>query len=105
MAEQLPLSLPFVAGSDTSQAAAESMRDQAPRIQTAIFKFLRGSAGFTCDEIERALGLLHQTASAQIRGLVLAGLVVDSGRRRPTKSRRAAVVWITNSETKSNGEQ
>lgn len=36
----------------------------------------------------------HQTASARIRELVQKGRVVDSTRRRPTRSGRLAIVWI-----------
>ena len=49
--------------------------------------------GRTCDEIERSLCLSHQTVSAQIRHLVKAGLLEDSGQTRPTSSGRQAIVW------------
>jgi hypothetical protein len=51
------------------------------------------SCGATCDEIEVSLGLLHQSASAEIRKLVLLGKLSDSGQRRRTRSGRTATVW------------
>lgn len=54
-----------------------------------------GWEGTTDDEIEVALGLPHQTASARRRGLVLRGLVGASGKRRRTRRDRTATVWVT----------
>lgn len=45
----------------------------------------RGPNGATCAEVEQALRLPHQTASARIR---------DSGARRLTPSGRKAIVWV-----------
>ncbi len=77
-----------VAGSDTSEAAARSMDNSAGAIRDRIGVRVRaaGREGYTCDEIEVVMGLRHQTASARIRELVLASVLVDSGRRRPTRS-------------------
>jgi predicted ArsR family transcriptional regulator len=47
----------------------------------------------TCDDIERLLGLSHQTASARINELVREHEIIDSGARRPTKSGRKARVY------------
>lgn len=49
--------------------------------------------GATCEEVETATGLKHQTAAAQIRHLTEAGLVRASAGRRPTQSGRSAIVW------------
>jgi hypothetical protein len=49
--------------------------------------------GATCDEIEQSLGLVHQTASAEIRHLVLGGKLTNSGLRRRVRSGRTAIVW------------
>jgi hypothetical protein len=53
-----------------------------------------GRDGATDDEIEATTGMLHQTASATRRALVLAGDVVARGDTRPTRTGRAAQVWI-----------
>ncbi len=37
--------------------------------------------------------MLHQTVGARVRGLVLKGIVRDSGKTRLTRSGRKAVVW------------
>lgn len=54
----------------------------------------RGDYGATCDEIEVVLELRHQTASARCTELTLSKHIVDSGRRRLTRSRRRARVYI-----------
>jgi hypothetical protein len=47
----------------------------------------------TCDELERRVGLSHQTCSARLRDLFLEGAIVRTGTRRPTESGRMAAVW------------
>jgi len=86
---------PHVKGSDTSAAAAVSIRVPAGTLRFKVFAYLkkRGAAGSTDEELEHALELRHQTASARRRELVLDGLVEDSGERRKTSSGRQAVVW------------
>ena len=87
---------PFVAGSDTSEAAARSVEATAPRDQDRILASVgaRHSDGMTCDELEVALGLSHQTASARVRDLVKAGRIIDSGKRRKTRTGRSAAVYV-----------
>ena len=89
-------SLPYAKGSATSKAAAESMIDHAPTVRHRIFQFLvsRAGRGATDDEIEQALNLSHQTASARRNLLVRDGAIEDSHRKRPTRSGRSATVWI-----------
>jgi hypothetical protein len=50
--------------------------------------------GATDDEMEEALGRVHQTVSARRRDLVLYGLVKNSGRTRLTRNNRHAIVWV-----------
>lgn len=50
------------------------------------------SAPSTCDEVEVALTLTHQSASAAINLLMNAGAVVAVGKRK-TRSGRSARVW------------
>lgn len=86
--------VPRVAGSDTSIAAAESMVPKTGRMQAEILRLLKGyEYGRTCDEIEAITGWSHQSASARIRELVLAELVVDSGDRRKGRSGRSGRVY------------
>jgi predicted RNA binding protein with dsRBD fold (UPF0201 family) len=53
-----------------------------------------GEEGATDDEIEKILGMRHQTASARRRELVLGERIIDSGRVRFNESKRPATVWI-----------
>ena len=87
--------VPYVRGSDTSYAAAQSIVSDLPRLEGVVLDCIRQSQthGRTDDEIEVVTGLSHQCASARRRGLVLKGRVIDSGRRRVTRSGRTAAVW------------
>lgn len=86
--------VPRVDGSDTSEAAAESMDESAVTLrQTVYLCILTSKDGMTDEELERVLDLRHQTASARRRELVLMGRVKDTGRRRTTTSGRTATVW------------
>jgi hypothetical protein len=86
---------PFVAGSDTSEAAAVSMFGRAPTLREMVLGELRRRAadGATNDELEAFFEWPHQTLSPRVRELVLKGHVVDSGNRRRTRSGRMAIVW------------
>ena len=50
--------------------------------------------GLTCEEIETALSLRHQSASARVCELHKAGSIANSGRKRKTKSGCMAVVYV-----------
>lgn len=87
---------PHVRGSATSKAAADSVAECAgnlrDRVRTCIAD--TGAAGMTCDEIETALELRHQTASARIVELVASGAILKTNRTRLTRSGRAAAVYV-----------
>lgn len=87
---------PYVSGSDTSRAAADSLTDDLGRLEALVYKLIGSSGlqGRTDDELEVSTQLAHQTISARRRTLVLKGHVCDSGHRRRTRSGRQAVVWI-----------
>ena len=87
---------PSVAGSDTSQAAAESVKHDAKHLRAACFLHViaAGDVGVTCDEVEVIMDGRHQTISPRIRELVGEGRIIDTGRRRPTRSGRNAAVYI-----------
>ena len=88
--------VPYVVSSSTSRAAADSVKDELPRLEAEVLAAIRarGEHGATDDEIEQATGLRHQTASARRRGLVLKKLIVaDGDKTRKTRSGRAAQVW------------
>lgn len=78
---------------DTSLAAYDSILPHASRLARKVYGVIK-RAGATCEEVERALGMKHQTASARIRELKDKHLVRDSGQRRKTTSGRLAAVMI-----------
>lgn len=88
--------LPYNKGSATSKEAAESMRPFAGNIREKVCGWIAtsGSFGMTCDQIEFIYDRSHQTVSARIRELAKANRIKDSGRVRPTRSGRNAVVWV-----------
>ena len=94
-------SLPgYVKGSATSKAAAESFLPRRPGLQALVLDYITncGEAGATDDQTTHALGFgNHATASVRRLELVVAGLVVFSGKRRRTKQKCLANVWIASS--------
>jgi hypothetical protein len=87
---------PSVRGSDTSEAAAESVKHDAQHLRAACYVHVlaSGDVGVTCDEVEVIMEGRHQTISPRIRELVSEGRIIDSGRRRKTRSGRNAAVYI-----------
>ena len=83
----------FVAGSETSEAAAMSIEPDVGTKQGVILALLRSHGPMTDDALEKITGWRHQSVSARRRELVLAGLVVDSGATARTSSGRKATVW------------
>lgn len=86
---------PAARRSDTSVAAAKSVRTCTAKLRAKVRDAIaaKGDHGATCDEIEVATGLSHQTASARVHELAKLGGIEDSGRRRPTRSGRKAAVY------------
>ena len=82
--------------SETSLAAAHKIKTSAESLRGRVLQYIRDEAarGATDDELEVALDMRHQTASARRRELVLQGAIIDSGRRRKTRSGRFAKVWV-----------
>jgi len=92
--------LPYVVSSDTSKSAAKNEATKAVSDNEKILELFQavGPTGLTDREIESALKLRQSTASARRRGLVLAGLVKDSGSYRITPSGNKASVWVLSGE-------
>ena len=95
--EQIPIpfdSIPF-SNETTSADAAHAIRPVRERDEARVLAVIRaaGSAGACDHEIENRTGLIHQTASARRRGLVLKGLVEASEFTRKTASGRQAIAW------------
>lgn len=92
--------LPHVAGSDTSLAAANDAKRSAGRKRAQI-KALIQATPMTCDAVEDLTGWPHQSVSARIRELVQLGEITDTGRRDLTRSGRKARVYETSTEGNS----
>ena len=89
----------FVAGNQSSEEAAASVKESATTLRNRIFQYIAASPdGKTCDEIEVELYLSHQTASARCTELKREGRVApwlnEDGKkiRRKTRSGRNADV-------------
>ena len=81
--------------SDTSRAAAASVRSSAASIRARVLEYLQrqGPKGATDDEVQRALNLPGSTQRPRRVELIRDGMVRDSGRKRPTSTGRAAAVF------------
>jgi len=109
MTTQQPLFVPTPAGetpasrwappsakTETSRQAAAEIATRLSAIQQDILAHLQrsGEHGGTCDELEEAMRLRHQTCGPRLRELALSGAIVDTGMRRKTRSGRRAIVWL-----------
>ena len=87
-------------GTETSRDAAESIGPHAGSLRSMILGFIRKAEnGATCDEVEAALSMSHQTASARIRELMQKKLIYHDGQRK-TRSGRMARIYF---ESKPKG--
>lgn len=86
---------PSQAHSETSKEAASKIEIAAGTLRAQVFKHLSGEeGGATDDEMQVSLAMNPSTQRPRRRELQLKGLVVDSGKKRKTRSNRQAVVWI-----------
>lgn len=87
---------PYNAGSETSKEAAESIAPSRGKLAQEVYEFIeaRGRHGAICDEVERELGMAHQTASARVRELYLNNAIKKTERKRKTRSGRSAFVYV-----------
>lgn len=94
---------PFQAHSETSRAAAESKRADRPTEKARVLAILREFPfyilGATDEQIQDELAMPSSTERPRRVELVKGGVVVDSGRTRPTRSGRQATVWAATSRT------
>jgi hypothetical protein len=94
---QRPAATPFVQRSRTSKQAADSVRPKARTIRDAVLAHTRACRAHGCTDADLFVAF-PQFSQSTIRprrvDLVAEGLVVDSGRTRPTPSGKKAVVWV-----------
>lgn len=100
---------PAQAHSETSKAAARSMKSARGRTMMLVLETLRWygdhviDGGQTDEEIQNETGLSGNTERPARVALVAQGLVKDSGRVRKTASGRNAVVWVAVARTGIQG--
>ncbi len=89
----------------TSLDAAISMLGHVAGLRERVLRYVAacGARGATVDEIEVALDMLHQTASARARELVLLDAVYVSTLRRKTRSGRYARVLLVGADPNAVG--
>ena len=96
MTDQLALDFdtpaPFQRHSQTSKAAAKQIEPTAGTLRRLVYDAIRARP-MTDAELQEALGLEGSTERPRRREVQRAGLIEDSGDRRPTPSGRLAVVW------------
>jgi len=80
-------------GNAESAAAFKSLSGAELRGKVMAYISSRGKEGATCDEIEQALGISHQSASARCTELKANG-DVHTLTTRKTRSGRAAAVLV-----------
>ena len=90
----------FEAGSETSEAAAVSMKTSAAALRRKIYDAIGNNPhGYTCDELEVLLDMSHQTCSARCTELKQQDLIYvpldETGEKikRVTRSGRKAQVY------------
>lgn len=86
---------------DTSREAWESFQAHLADTDRRIVQDIHANTGACSDEVEQRTGLKHQTVSAQIRHMVEAGVLLDSGFRTRTRSGRSAIVWTVTPPAKA----
>ena len=92
----LRLNPPSVRDSRTSAQAADGIRSGSARLRQQVLDLLRASpGGLTDEELQQRLEMNPSTQRPRRGELVALGLVVDSGRTRPTRSGRQATVWVS----------
>ena len=81
---------PFQRHSPTSREAADL---ETGNLRSRVLRYIEERGGATDEEAQLALGMSPSTQRPRRVELVQSGAVRDSGRTRPTRSGRQAVVW------------
>lgn len=93
-------------GVPTSDEAAASIASYAQRQRDIIYHYVieQSMLGSTAQEAAIALNMPIQTVTPRLLEIRKDGLLVDSGEKRLTTSKRRAIVWI-DSRLNSPGDQ
>src|SRR3990167_8425997 len=81
---------PFQSHSDTSRAAAQSVRKKLGQLHVRVREAVRFHGPLTDEELCDVLNLQGNTLRPRRRELQLMAYVIDSGKRKPTRSGRKA---------------
>lgn len=89
--------LPYVKGSETSKAAAESMVEPSKNQRQQVWEHIHafGGNGRTCHEVEGGIGIIHGSCASRMWELREMGRIERTGDTRPTPTGRQADVYIT----------
>jgi hypothetical protein len=82
-------------GNAQSLDASESVQNFKAEQRTRVLRAIRDCGGMTCDELERHLGLSHQSCSARCSELLADGSVYRDGKRKTRSGCNAAVFKVT----------
>jgi len=78
---------------ETAQAAAESIRPKAKRLQALCLDALRTHGPLTADECAERLQIDKLSIRPRFSELAAMWKVTDSGQRRENSSGKRAIVW------------
>lgn len=81
----------------TRREAYGRIRPHEDSMKGRITAWLKANPRSTVDNIEAALGLKHQTASARVSELFGSGRIIADG-EAPTRSGRMAVLWVVSTD-------
>lgn len=97
VAPPAPPTLPYAPNSPTSKAAAKAHASPAQIQEEQVFSAISRTKGdgLTCQQVEEALEMAHESASARITALVDDGRIVVTSRTRKTRSGHRARVLIS----------
>lgn len=81
---------------DTSIAAAKKVLGRTGSQRRRVYNYIlsNGIDGATDQQIQDALSISESSERPRRKELLEAGLIIDSGERRPTRSGNASKVWI-----------
>jgi hypothetical protein len=88
-----PRSLPYQRHSDTSRAAAQSMKEPAVNLRTQVLTFIRTRGPVTDEQIALGMGINPSTARPRRIELLRDGHIVEAG-KATTASGRKASMWM-----------
>jgi transcription initiation factor IIE alpha subunit len=88
--------LPCQQHSETSRLASAKIAPTAHTLRQAVLRCLvsAGLDGLTDEEMQDRIPMQPSTQRPRRVELVRSGHVIDSGRKRETRSGRSAVVWV-----------